>query len=166
MVSGVLDGDDIETLERRLHATPHELNALFAQLLAKIDEVHYETFKLCLFHLDDRNWRGSALACSIGLITASMPPSRAITTCAEFLETCTRNSEHLSSLGKGLIEADCLTYASPLTDLSAWTKRRCVGTIAYNLHTDRHTTSSLAANPNSNTVAIFHGPWQAMTWTS
>jgi hypothetical protein len=121
MVSGVLDGDDIETLERRLHATPHELNALFAQLLAKIDEVHYETFKLCLFHLDDRNWRGSALACSIGLITASMPPSRAITTCAEFLETCTRNSEHLSSLGKGLIEADCLTYASPLTDLSAWT---------------------------------------------
>jgi hypothetical protein len=98
MLSGVLDGDDVGTLDRRLRTTPRELNALSAQLLAKIDEVHYETFKLCLFHLDDRNWGPHGLRCSIGLISASMPPSRAITTCAELVAICTRNSKHLISL--------------------------------------------------------------------
>jgi hypothetical protein len=122
MVSGVLDGDDIEILERRLHATPSELNALFAQLLAKIDEVHYETFKLCLFHLDNRNWGPYwGLRRSINLITASMAASRAITTCAEFLAICTKTSAHLVSLGKGLIETECDTYGSSEHDVSAWT---------------------------------------------
>jgi hypothetical protein len=120
-VSGVLDGDDVETLERRLYATPRELNALFAQLLAKIDEVHYETFKLCLFHLDNRNWESERLRCLIGLITASMPASRAMTTCTEFIAICTRNSEHLVSLGKGLIETQYETRFGLEEDLSAWT---------------------------------------------
>jgi hypothetical protein len=121
IVSGVLEGDDVETLERRLNATPRELNALFAQLLAKIDEVHYETFKLCLFHLDDRNWEPHGLGRSLGLITASMPASRAIITCSEFLPICTRNLEHLVLLGRGLIEINYATHIMERTDISAWT---------------------------------------------
>jgi hypothetical protein len=110
MVSGVLAGDDIETLGERLWATPRELNALFAQLLADVDEVHYETLKLCLFHLHTSKWRYPSARCSIGLITASMPASRSITNSAEFLSLCVKTSRRLISSCKGLVEIGHYTY--------------------------------------------------------
>jgi hypothetical protein len=55
MESGALAGDDPETLQVRLESTPVELDALFEQLLANMDKVHYDTLSLCLFHLDEKN---------------------------------------------------------------------------------------------------------------
>jgi hypothetical protein len=55
MESGASAGDDPETLQVRLESTPVELDALFEQLLANMDKVHYDTLSLCLFHLDEKN---------------------------------------------------------------------------------------------------------------
>jgi hypothetical protein len=123
MVSGVMDGDDVETLKKRLQATPSEINALFDQLLGKIDEVHYDTLKFCFFHLDERKWSSHlAVRCSVGLITASLLASRAITTTTtEFVALCVKNSERLVSLCKGLVEIGDYTYSHERNPTSAWT---------------------------------------------
>jgi hypothetical protein len=122
MVSGVTDGDDVETLRKRLHATPSEINALFSQLLGKLDEVHYDTLKICFFHLDERKWSCRPLVrCSVGLITASLLASRAIaTTTTEFVALCVKNSERLVSLCKGLVEIQHNNYLDKRALSSAW----------------------------------------------
>lgn len=119
ILAGALDGDDEETLQRRLDTTPSELNVLFAQLLAKVDDVHYDVLKLCLFHLKDEEGDNDyAYRGSIGLITASMPASAAISDSAQFLHVCVKSLERLVAIGKGLIEV----LPPPQDDEgSAWT---------------------------------------------
>jgi hypothetical protein len=77
--------------------------------------------KLCLYHLADKLSGYNAYRCSIGLITASMPASRAIGASAEFRDLCVKNSERLIAICKGLIETDFSPWGVDLTSASsAW----------------------------------------------
>ncbi|KAM0715348.1 hypothetical protein Q7P37_008846 [Cladosporium fusiforme] len=107
ILAGALGGDDTETLMERLDSTPGELNALFERLLTNVHKVYYDTLKLCLFHLKLDTWpmgRGWSTRCLVGLITASLPTSRGISTCADFLTLCVTSSERLATQCNGLIE--------------------------------------------------------------
>jgi hypothetical protein len=121
MESGALAGDDIKTLQVRLNTTPVELDSLFEQLLSNVDDVHYETFSVCLFHLNERIWkRRSTLKRSIGLITATMPASRGIDSGEDFLASCLETSERIVAQCKGLIEVSPRPRYLP-GYLSTWT---------------------------------------------
>lgn len=103
---GAEDGDDTDMLRRRLHSLPKELYRLFERLFENINDVHLETMKICLFHLDTRFWRriGNDEHRSLGYITACMPDSEYMKTSEEFLDCCTRNSTRLIAQSKGLLE--------------------------------------------------------------
>lgn len=119
--SGALAGDDSETLQVRLESTPVELNALFEQLLANMDKVHYETLSLCLFHLDQKMWTSSdGLKGSIGLIAATMSGPKCIDSGESFLASCLETSRHVVAQCKGLIEV-CRQYDHDPGYLSTWT---------------------------------------------
>jgi hypothetical protein len=121
MESGALAGDDSQTLQVRLESTPVVLDALFEQLLANMDKVHYETLSLCLFLLDKKIWRFyDTLKGSIGLITATMTASKCIDSGGSFLASCLETSGHVVAQCKGLIEVH-RRYDRDPGYLSTWT---------------------------------------------
>jgi hypothetical protein len=119
MESGALAGDDPRTLQLRLESTPVELDALFEQLLANMDKVHYETLSLCLFHLGQKVWGDfDDMKGSIALITAAMSASKCIDSGEGFLSSCLETSGHVVAQCKGLIEVH---HKGDPKSLSNWT---------------------------------------------
>jgi hypothetical protein len=105
MITGCLDNDDAATLQSRLHDTPTELNALFAQLLSGVHKRHQEPLSLCLFHLNEENsWGECLFQGRVCLIAASLPLCQDINSTDDFLDACTRTSATLVAQWKGLIE--------------------------------------------------------------
>lgn len=107
MIPGCLVGDDTATLLLRLDETPEGLDALFKQLLSRVDKVHHESLSLCLFHLDSNNCaRTSEFDRSVSLIAASLPICQDMNSTDDFLDACTRTSATLVAQWKGMVEIE------------------------------------------------------------
>ncbi|KAL2069241.1 hypothetical protein VTL71DRAFT_15579 [Oculimacula yallundae] len=102
VIKGLRAGDDENVIRQRVEATPPEMEALFAQMLASVDTFHKESLAFYL-HILRRNNEPSQD--SVALIAAA-EYSGEITDYQLFVRRCETTKNQILARGKGLLEIE------------------------------------------------------------
>lgn len=113
LCSGLMAEDDTETLLRRLHDSPKELDDLFATMFASIDKFHFQSLAF-YFHAAQQDYFSIALA-------VASQSTQQITSLKQFGALCERETVRIRAQSKGLLEVTFLESES--TDTRGWSLR-------------------------------------------
>jgi hypothetical protein len=102
IVAGREDGDDEETLTRRLSVVPSGLKDLFSSMFSKIDELHRED--LALYFTLLRMHVSTGLQVSVALVTRMLYRQTRFGSLLQFVEACKSTSRRIVAQSKGLLQ--------------------------------------------------------------
>ncbi|KAI8630606.1 hypothetical protein F5Y19DRAFT_51824 [Xylariaceae sp. FL1651] len=123
---GFLAGDDKNTLLKRLDTLPKDLNKLYEQMFAGVEEVYKERFAYYLqlmdFGIDPSMWTRQATSIPIIATSVARP---CINTYEKFAMSCQRTETQINTCSAGLLEAHSeknAYHSPPRPDETQWRK--------------------------------------------
>lgn len=118
LIKGVRSGDDFETLHKRLDQAPKELNDIFAQMVAEIDEVHKPSLAVYLHTL--HLVRTAYYFPKISVLTAARPKNE-VGSYEEFRTACKQTENQIVARSAGLLE---VTWVHAMLENFRWKSSR------------------------------------------